>query len=465
MIKINKYLSASYFYLVGNMFNSGMAFLTVPIFTRLLSTSDYGIMNTYTSWVGIMTIIIGLNFPMGIRAAFSDYREDMNNFISSITTLSIIIAAVYAILILSLCSLNKYNCFLILLCLIQSFFMGILQNYSMYLMMKIEYKKRTFLMIVPNLLINFLSIIMIIYIINENLYIGKILVSVIVNTILGLIVIKKIYKKGHVYISVIYWKYILLISVPLVLHALSLIILSQVDRIMLSSISGPSQAGIYSLIYNYSMLASVVIYSANSVWIPWFTKRMDAKEYEKINKYCSKYIVLISTVIFVIIFISPEVLVLMAPKEYWSGKYIVPLIVLSSYLIFMHTIYVNVEHYYKKTKMIALNTLISAVLNIVLNLILIPIYGIYAAACTTLLSYFTSLVLHYFTAKSINNKIVPIKQMYCPLLVLAIMVTLYYLFIENIILRWVFVIIIMALMILYLWRYKKNLVSEKTINT
>ncbi len=63
---------------------------------------------------------------------------------------------------------------------------------------------------------------------------------------------------------------------------------------------------------------------------------------------------------------------------------IIPPIALANYMIFMYTMYVYIEHYYKKTVYITKNTLIAAGLNVILNFILIPKYGYVAAAYTTL---------------------------------------------------------------------------------
>lgn len=59
-------------------------------------------------------------------------------------------------------------------------------------------------------------------------------------------------------------------------------------------------------------------------------------------------------------------------------------------MIFAYSLYVNIEHYYKKTPYITVNTIIAAASNIVLNFIFIPRYGYIAAAYTTLASYFIS---------------------------------------------------------------------------
>ena len=56
-------------YLIGNIFNKGIAFLTVPIFMRILSTVDYGLVTTYNSWEGILAMILGFALHMAVRMA------------------------------------------------------------------------------------------------------------------------------------------------------------------------------------------------------------------------------------------------------------------------------------------------------------------------------------------------------------------------------------------------------------
>ena len=77
------YKKASTCYLIGNVFNKGIAFLTVPIFTRILSTSDYGIVTTYNSWIGIVTMLLGFALHMAIRSSFIDYRAKVDEYLTS----------------------------------------------------------------------------------------------------------------------------------------------------------------------------------------------------------------------------------------------------------------------------------------------------------------------------------------------------------------------------------------------
>lgn len=89
MKKVN-YKKASTDYLVANLFNIGMSFLTVPIFTRILSTAGHGIVTTYNSWVAILAMVMGFALHMAIRAAFVDYKEKIDDFLSVTITFTML---------------------------------------------------------------------------------------------------------------------------------------------------------------------------------------------------------------------------------------------------------------------------------------------------------------------------------------------------------------------------------------
>ena len=103
-----------------------------------------------------------------------------------------------------------------------------------------------------------------------------------------------------------------------------------------------------------------------------------------------------------LILISPEILKLLAPSAYWKGIILIPPLVLSNFVIFAYTMYVNIEYYYEKTIVITVNTIIAAGMNIVLNGLYIPKFGYTAAAYTTLFSYAVSFALHHSVCHQVN---------------------------------------------------------------
>lgn len=454
--KIN-YKKASTYYLIGNIFNKGMSFLTVPIFTRLLSTYDYGIVTTYNSWISILSMVMGFAIYMGIRASFVDYSDDTDTILSTATTFTLICGTTMSgIIFLGLFFIRiNVSMLLIVLCLLQGMSSALIQNYSMFLMMKYRYKFRTAIMILPNLISAILSIVAIMFVVRTNMYMGRIVPTALVTFCFGLLTVVLVYKGSKVF-RLDYLKYMLSISAPLVIHGIALQILSQSDRTMITCLADASQTGIYSLIYNFSMISVVITTALDGVWVPWFTARLKNYEYQKINQKCHMYIWLMTLPIIGVIILGPEVVKILASERYWDGILIIPPVVFSNYIIFAYTLYVNIEHFHKKTIYITVNTLVAASVNIILNYILIPHYGYVAAAYTTLVSYIIALIFHAIYAKKLEPSLYPLSFFLLPILAIVLAIVLFYVLIDMWIVRWG---IMMALLLFVSIRERKNIVS------
>lgn len=448
------YKKASTYYLVGNLFNKGMAFFTVPIFTRMLSTPDYGIVTTYNSWIAILAMVVGFALHTGIRIAFVDYKDKMNDFLATTTTFTLLGGS---ILIAALLVLSQYVQFnistsLIVLCLCQSISTALVEDYSMYLMMQYRYKFRTILMVLPNLLSIIASVIVIRFFLSDHLYLGRIIPTACTIVFFGLLVCFLVYRNSRCILNTMYLKYALSVSMPLILHGIALNILSQSDRTMITWLADASQTGIYSLIYNFSMIATVITTSLEGIWVPWFFKQLQCNEQKKINIVAKDYINLMTYCLIGVIMIGPEVVKLLASSAYWDGIKIIPPVVLSNFVIFAYTLYVNIEHYYKKTKGITVNTVIAAITNISLNYLLIPKFGYVAAAYTTLASYLVSFALHTHKSHKIEPSLFPLKYFALPLVQLGVATVLFYSFVDSMLIRWGVVFTFVAGMFVKEWK-------------
>lgn len=442
----NSYKKAGTFYFIGNIFNKGISFLTVPVFTRILSTADYGIVTTYNSWIGILSMIVGLALHMSVRMAAVDYKDKLDDFMSSIilfvTLTSFGITAVVASGI-KLLHIDA-NIVLVIICMLQAYASATIEDYSNYLMMKYEYKARTALMILPNLISVVLSVYMIKYVLESDLYMGRIIPTAVVTIFFGLVTVCITLKKGKFRINKEYIKYAMAISAPLILHGIALNILSQSDRIMITSLAGAAQTGIYSLIYNFSMIAMVITTTLEGIWVPWFINKLKLNSRDEINVVAKDYINLMTYAMVALILIAPEVVKILANESYWEGISIIPPVVLANYVIFAYSLYVNIEHYYKKTPYITVNTIIAAASNIVLNFIFIPKYGYIAAAYTTLASYFISFVLHSRYARKLEPNLYPLRQFMEPIIHLLTVTVIFYAFKNQFVIRWLLMVVYIA---------------------
>ena len=113
-----------------------------------------------------------------------------------------------------------------------------------------------------------------------------------------------------------------------------------------------------------------------------------------------------------------------------------PFVILSCFFQFLYSFPVNYEMYCKKTKKIGIATSITALINIVLNLWLIPLYGIVGAAIATLAAYFILFLIHDRVARLIGgyhyNWIFYLKG----LLPVMICFVITYIFADYFVIRW-----------------------------
>ena len=109
--------------------------------------------------------------------------------------------------------------------------------------------------------------------------------------------------------------------------------------------------------------------------------------------------------------LAPDVIRIAGTKEYYGGIAMVIPLAFAIYFVFLYSLPVHVEYFYKKTKFIAVGTSLAAGINIALNYIFIRKYGYTASAWTTLVSYILLFVFHWIIAKRIDkNPMFPVKM-------------------------------------------------------
>ena len=82
-------VKASMWYLACSVLQKAIGFLTTPIFTRVMGTSDFGVVSMYNSWEAILTVLCTLYLYNGVyNNAMIEYKSDKDGFTSSMQTLS-----------------------------------------------------------------------------------------------------------------------------------------------------------------------------------------------------------------------------------------------------------------------------------------------------------------------------------------------------------------------------------------
>jgi O-antigen/teichoic acid export membrane protein len=236
--------------------------------------------------------------------------------------------------------------------------------------------------------------ILFLFLTSKDRYIAKIYANAIPTILVGFVIICLVFVKGRKIYDKAYWNFCLTLTLPLILHGAGGLVLSQSDRVMLQRMSGESVAGIYSFTYSVALVIDILWASFNTTWVPFYYEYKRNNQKELILLRAKNYIAVFSVLTMGFMLLSPEVYRIMAPREYWPGISLIPLIALAYYFNFLYSFPVNYEFYNAKTKLISAGTICAAIINIVCNLLLIPAYAGAGAAIATLISFIFLFMFH-----------------------------------------------------------------------
>lgn len=447
--------SLAFFNIMGPVILNGINFFTIPIFTRLLGTSNYGQVSLYITWVQVMTILVGLQTCGSIATAQIHIgKKESDKYCSSTLFLSfcsfILIASFILLFISPISEFLNMSKMLVVLLLLNSFSAYVISFASI----RFTFNKQAYKTFFISVSVAVLGVILSLIFINnikeyDNRYIGRVIGYALPNILVGFYVFFAFLSKGKVLFSKKYWGFCLPICLPLVFHGLSHIVLSQSDRIMLQHYTDESTVGIYSLVFTFAQVVSIVWSALNNTWVPFYYDDVKSGNIAAIKTKTQNYLFLFTIVTIGFIYLSPEVIKIFASPDFWSGIDLVPILALGMYFIFLYSFPVNFQFYHKKTLNIAIGTVSSAVLNIILNFLLIPKFSMLGAAYATLISYVALFLFHQLVAKYVIKEEYhySFKTFSTYILILFAFLGIFYVIKDYWILRWIIAALLGILLI------------------
>ncbi len=476
--ELDKHIKASLWYTICNFFQKGVSFLVIPLYVRLLSTEEYGKWSVFQSWAGLLIIFASLNLYAGVFTKslidIPNYRE-RNTYTSSMQGLGTFVSLIFFVIYM----LND-DCF--------SAFIGVDKNIMILLFLyfvvypaisfwntrqKVEYKyiSMVIVTIVMTLLTPTISILLLKYtsLRADALILGYLFVQCGV----GLFFYIWNFWKGKCFYNKKYWKYAVKFNVPLIPHYVSLIILGQSDRIMIKHYCGESDAGIYSFAYQIANMMSVFLSAINGVRVPWSYEKLKDRGYRKLKEVTNYLCVLMGIITVGVALLAPDLVKVFGTSEYEKAIFVIPIVSLGVYFTFIYDVFCTVEFYYGSTSYVMIASVSGALLNILLNALLLPRYGMIAAAYTTMVSYLGFMLMHYFfmrrvlTSNGIQNNIYDIHFMIVVTVILLIVLFLIFMTYKNNLIRYISVIVFVILGIIFKDKIKKviSLLRRKRLNS
>lgn len=381
----NAFINASFVYILANGIGQGTTLLANIFFTRYMSQSDYGMYSNYYSYVAILGPFVGMNLYNGLANAYLDYKNEIHKFRSSVMMLSFCGLAIMSIAFFTARFVTgfsiPYMCILIALAHAFGFF---LVNYYIESMnMENRYIAKGAFLCIPNILQALFAIVAVVIC---NTYISRAMGSMVGILSCGIVTAVLVVKAEKPTVNTEYWKYALRISLPAIIGSVSAMIMQQCDKVMITSLYNAETTAIYALIYNIGYILYAVQQATNGVWQVWLYNTLDGEKYNNIPNVQKWYMYVMLVLATGLYMLAPEIIKILSPRSYWHFEYVVPFII-GSYLMLMYNFHMSVTQYKKKTGVVSTIVSLAAIVNVVLNYIVIPKLGGIGAAYTSVVSY------------------------------------------------------------------------------
>jgi len=396
-------------YFLGEVLSKAPLLILTPIFTRLLSTTEYGKIGYYQVIINVLMIFIGYGFSSAQIMSYYDNEYEVNEFgsyiysnnlfqviiFTSFTLLGFLLMGIFKVFGSNFFTDNNVWVYWLLSIIVLSKVLS--ENITSHYKMRQEYTAVSLMKIILFTILALSSLGCLLIKGNAQAW--------IIGNIIGYIVSLLIYLPK--YINTFNWKFsfkyvksALLFGWPIIMHLLLSIMHSSIDRIMLKDLISFDILGFYTVAFTFSSVLQVFILSFNQVYQPIFYQLMSSKDSRaefEIKSVIRVWLLVLTIVTIIFLILGKSLLPFLIGEEFYDAVPLFPPLLLSVYFGSFYYFFSPTFFFFKKTTALPIVTGASAFVNIVLNYYFIKHIGAIGAAYSTIISHvvlsFISLML------------------------------------------------------------------------
>ncbi len=413
-IEIVRLLKHTMIYGFGNIIGKMIGFLMIPVYTRYLTTIDYGCIELLSLVSSILYIVLSCGMGVAIFKYYAIYKVevDKKELISTAFIFSCCITCFVVCLLIPARRLisiflfgSPTNVLYINLILLTAVF----EICAIVPLAYLQVREKSFLftlVTLMRLLVGFVLNIYLIVFLKMGVY-GVLLSGLItaVIALIGLVIVTSINAGFNFSFNKL--GKLLIYGLPVVPAGISMFIVNFSDRFFLNSFCDLGQVGIYSLGYKFgSVIGFLITQPFMLIWPPFLFSVEHNKDAKRIYARVFTYftVVIISFGFILSLFIKDIIHLITGPGFLDSYK-IVPIIILGIILWSISYIFQVGVYLKNKTYVLTIISIITSVSNILFNYLLVPRFKMYGAAFSSLFTFLLLASLTYW----ISNKYYRIK--------------------------------------------------------
>lgn len=377
---------------IGKVCTSLLTFFLLPLYTSYLSTGEYGIVDLLTTLTTLLLPIVTFQIEKAVFRELIESRndEEQKSIILSTSFLGLIWQCILLFILFFIISSfvdNKYKFFLVanvISHIISSFLLQVARGVEK----TSNYSIGSFISAILCIVFN------IIFIVIFDMGVYGMLLGMITGPIIAsiyLFISLKLYKYIKLrYFNKIVLRQLLKYSVPLIPNALSWWVFSASDKFIVSLILGVDANGILAAALKFSSIITIIYGIFDTSWVESISVNINDEDIDEyFNRILNIALKFFGSLVCGLIACMPFIFPIMINEKFSAGYGLVPISILSVMFNVLQGLVVVVYAAKKDTKAIAQTSIVSAIINITVHLLLIKIIGLYAAVLSTLVAFVT----------------------------------------------------------------------------
>lgn len=390
-LKANSLLSGSVVYLISNILNAAIPFALLPVLTRYLIPSEYGEVAMFQTLLGALAAFVGLSVAAAAGRKYYDGHladNELKHFIAACLQILLFSSAIAFIftfafkeqLALWLGLKSKWILWAVFVSAVSVIVQLRLSQWQVRKQAKI-YGVLQISQSALNMLLSMLLVVLLLH--GAEGRIGAQVWSAGIFALIALVLLKRDDLLSFFVWTPAYLKEAFRFGVPLIPHMGGIFLLASVDRFIINKELGLAQAGIYMVAVQLTSAMGLVFDSINKAYVPWLFERLKRDqddEKRQIVRYTYAWFVLVLFGAALAFILGPWLVTFIAGQKYAQAGEVFGWLALGQAFGGMYMMVTNFAFYSKRTGLLSLATITSGLINFLLLVLLIRLYGLKGAA-------------------------------------------------------------------------------------
>jgi O-antigen/teichoic acid export membrane protein len=414
--KLRRLATQSAFYALSNVIVRGANYVLIPIYARLLSPTEYGLLGITLAVMNLASLGLMFGVYAAVARLYFDYSDDMERRVFLGLTWGFLTLAPLVVLV----GFDRVGSLIFGGWLRQvpydpyirlALWSAYLSNFGLLpttIFRNREQAGRVLALAVCATTLSVASMLLFVVVFKQGVA-GIVVASLLANLAMAGVYswvmareVKFAWRPAVLQKTLVY-------SLPFWPHALAGWLLNLSDRILLERFVPLAQVGLYSLGYQIGQALSVLIEAGNQAWAPFFFRSQTEQPQSPVMPKMATYFVLAASgLCLTSALLARPALRVFTPENYWASEPVAAIIAIGFLALAPYYIWANALMHSKTVSGFPIITMLAGIINVGLNLIAIPRWGIVAAAVNTVLGYVALAVFSSILA----SRVYPVQHEY-----------------------------------------------------